>query len=582
IGIALFFIPALMEKLPLKRSIKAHSFKRKRRIVALNLVYLKCIRFSKRYKWIYILLFVLGFGIPIHWLPDKLEKEEHLHSIYNKTMGSDWFVQEVKPVLSKVVGGALRLFSENVFEKSYYVEPSRTTLTVSGSMPEGCTTRQLNEAVKKMEAEISVYPEVELFQTTIYGPHYSAIQIHFTDSSEFTGFPYFLKEELTSKAIQLGGVDWNIYGVGRGFSNALSSGYKSSRIILEGYNYDQLYGYATKLMSELLKNPRVKEAEITGSTQWNYESLHEYYLEFQPEMFALHDISLYRFYDYLHNKLFQSSNLDVFIDNRLHPVTLVSSDQERFQVWNLENEPIRIGDKQVKLPMMGSIEKRKTGNSIHKNNQQYRLIVAYNFMGPHPLETMVKEEQTECLNEVLPLGYRVVEENFSWMWNQKDKTPYFLILLVIVIIYFICSILLESLSQPLAIIGMIPVSFIGIFLTFYLFDINFDQGGFASFILLCGISVNSGLYILNDYNQMLKQSKRLKINCYMNAFRHKIFPIILTIFSTCLGLVPFIWDGQNEVFWFSFASGAIGGLIFSLVALLVFLPLAIRTNEPKR
>jgi hypothetical protein len=33
------------------------------------------------------------------------------------------------------------------------------------------------------------------------------------------------------------------------------------------------------------------------------------------------------------------------------------------------------------------------------------------------------------------------------------------------------------------------------------------------------------------------------------------------------------------VFWFSFASGAIGGLVFSLVALFVYLPIFLKLDE---
>ena len=59
--------------------------------------------------------------------------------------------------------------------------------------------------------------------------------------------------------------------------------------------------------------------------------------------------------------------------------------------------------------------------------------------------------------------------------------------------------------QPLAIIFVIPVSYIGVFLTFYWFRLNFDQGGFASFVLLCGITVNASIYILNEYNAIRRQ-----------------------------------------------------------------------------
>lgn len=86
--------------------------------------------------------------------------------------------------------------------------------------------------------------------------------------------------------------------------------------------------------------------------------------------------------------------------------------------------------------------------------------------------------------------------------EERDNKQYRLLLIVIAIIFFITSILFNSLKQPLAIIFVIPVSYIGVFLTFYWFKLNFDQGGFASFVLLCGITVNASIYILNEYNSI--------------------------------------------------------------------------------
>src|SRR5690606_11386261 len=137
-------------------------------------------------------------------------------------------------------------------------EPQRTTLHVRGTMPEGCTIEQLNEAIAKMENFVSRFDEVELFKTSITGYRDSEIAIYFKEEHEWGSFPYYLKSELESKAISLGGLDWAVYGVGRGFSNALYSGFRNSRIQLEGYNYDQLNEYAEFLRAELLQNPRIK------------------------------------------------------------------------------------------------------------------------------------------------------------------------------------------------------------------------------------------------------------------------------------------------------------------------------------
>ena len=88
-------------------------------------------------------------------------------------------------------------------------------------------------------------------------------------------------------------------------------------------------------------------------------------------------------------------------------------------------------------------------------------------------------------------------------------------------------------------------------------DINFDQGGIASFILLSGLVVNAGLYIINDFNNLRKKYPgRSSFDLYLKAYNQKIIPVLLTIVSSMLGLIPFIWQGQNEVFWFVFASGA--------------------------
>ena len=44
---------------------------------------------------------------------------------------------------------------------------------------------------------------------------------------------------------------------------------------------------------------------------------------------------------------------------------------------------------------------------------------------------------------------------------------------------------------------------------------------------------------------------------------------------TVLGLIPFFIDGADNKFWFSFATGASGGLLFSVIALVFFMPIVL-------
>ncbi len=576
--VALFLVPALMENIYHKKPNPA-SRRLRKRIVKTNRFYSAFIRFEKKFKWAFFILAILGFGLPVSMLPDEIETETQFAKIYNKTLGAETFKSDIKPVLEKVLGGSLRLFSEHVFEGSFYADPGKTILYVRGRMPEGCTIHQLNESVRKMEQYISQFPEVAQFETRVMGYKSSSIVIKFTDDAEKSAFPFLLKSRVEAKAISLGGMDWGIYGVGKGFSNALNMDYKNSHILLTGYNLDQLYKYAEQLEQTLIENGkgRVGKTEITSSNNWRSNTRYEYNLQVDKNRLAEENLRYSDYTNSLFTQLYWRNLSSFYNQTELQPVVLVSSKNNKYNKWDFYNLPVDTEKGQKKLSQAGKIEKQLTGKIIYKKNQVYYLYLNYNFIGPGPLAKMVQEREIKAINEVLPLGYKAEKPTSYWYWNRKDKKQYFLLLLIIVIIYFITAILFESLLKPLAVISLIPISFVGVFLTFYLFDFNFDQGGFASFILLSGLVVNAAIYIINDFNNLVhRMQKPVSVKTYLKAFNQKIVAITLTILSTVLGLIPFVWGGQQEVFWFAFAVGAMGGLIFSMVAIVLFLPLFIR------
>ena len=210
---------------------------------------------------------------------------------------------------------------------------------------------------------------------------------------------------------------------------------------------------------------------------------------------------------------------------------------------------------------------------VAKENQQYRLCLQYEYIGASEQGNKLLKKDLEEFNELLPMGYKSEAESNNWSWGGGANKQYRLLLIVIAIIFFITSILFNSLKQPLAIIFVIPISYIGVFLTFYWFKLNFDQGGFASFILLCGITVNASIYILNEYNAIRKRFPCLSpLRAYVKAWNTKVIPIFLTVVSTILGFIPFMVGAEKEGFWFPLAAGTIGGLVMSVIGVFIFLP----------
>ena len=164
---------------------------------------------------------------------------------------------------------------------------------------------------------------------------------------------------------------------------------------------------------------------------------------------------------------------------------------------------------------------REAKNCIPKKNQEYVLRVAFNVLGSYNYTAKYIEEVTDEFNDRFPVGYRCL--NNTPNWYQDEGTQYWLILVIVLIIYFMCSILFESFRLPFVIITLIPVSFIGTFLTFYFSGVKFGTGGFASLVLLSGLVVNAGIYIINEYNNQTAACKAQalpRVNLYVKAYNH--------------------------------------------------------------
>ena len=259
-------------------------------------------------------------------------------------------------------------------------------------------------------------------------------------------------------------------------------------------------------------------------------------------------------------------------------VLLRSSDSDSYDLWHVLNEPVEVDSVKAKLSVAGSIVKKRTGLDIRKKNQSYEINVCYDFIGSRELSMSLKRNMTDYMNEeVLPVGFKAEFSGGGWFERHKDRYAW-LILLIIAVIYVMLAMSFESLKLPFAVILMIPVSFIGLFLAFGLSELTFDQGGFAAFVMLCGIVVNAGIYLVRTY-QKTEGPNRLR--CYVKAFNHKVNPILLTILSTILGLLPFLSDGPEEVFWFDFAVGTISGLLFSMIAMYFYLPIFVLSRREK-
>ncbi len=580
--VALFYIPALLTLMKIAGTEKKRKFLSKRSLVSFNRIYLDIIGFMLKYRTAFIVLLVLAFGLPFYMLPDKLESKTLPAKIYNKTFGSDWYAENARTIVNSYLGGSLRLFSYYVFENSYFTEPQETKLYVSASMPKGATIQQINKVFIKIEQYLSQFANKIDFYCKIFGPQYAELEITFKEKNSDEMFPYILKSKLISRSLDIGGVNWNIYGVGRGFSASTEvNDVINFKVALYGYNYDKLEDIARLFKKKLEVNPRVRNVNISGNRyRWEQKKSYEYFAGFNKDIIALYHLNLNDVYNDLFNKSLQSGKrMGFFAGNRYNEINLVPVGFNKNDKWAIFNTPTKTGNK---LGSFINTHKEPEQQTVYKENQSYLRVVEFQYLGSSKFGNRHVNKVINELKKQLPPGYRIKQlKHFGY--QKKQAISYTLLILIITLIIFVISaVLFESLRRPFAIILTIPFSFIGVFLIFYLFNLNFDQGGYASFILISGLVVNSAIYLLSEYDIVKTGNRRPLSVIYVKAFNRKIIPILLTIGSTVVGLIPFVLYGKYEPFWFALAAGTIGGLLFSVFIIVFFLPLFVLKNKTKQ
>ena len=576
--VALFFVPSMIEKIKLvgKKDKRLRSWV-KRPAVQFSRLYVRLIGWFCRYRVVACILLVLAFGLPVFLLPEKMEGEGVFAEYYNKIFNNSTYKEKVKPVVDKALGGSLRLFVDKVYNGSYFNRSEgETVLSVTATLPNGSTLEQMNVLIKKMETYLTEFKEIKQFQTSIYSARRASMQIYFTQEHQHSGFPYTLKANIISKAQTLGGGSWGVYGLqDQGFSNDTRESAGSYQVKLYGYNYDELAYWADRLKEKLLGHRRIKEVTINSEFSWYKDDYSEFFLDLDKHRLAKENITGMQLFTALRPVFGRDLTCATIVyDNQTEQLKLTSLQSQEYDVWSLVNVPFRINGQSYKLADFATVEKGKSPQKVAKENQQYRICLQYEYIGSSEQGRKLLKKDLEEFNAGLPMGYVAQDEMRGWSWGKDDNKQYALLLLVIAIIFFTTSILFNSLKQPLAIIFVIPISYIGVFLTFYLFGLNFDQGGFASFVLLCGITVNASIYIMNEFNAIRRRFPKLvPVRAYVKAWNAKIVPIFLTVVSTILGFIPFMVGTGKEGFWFPLAAGTIGGLVMSILGIFVFLPI---------
>ncbi len=426
-------------------------------------------------------------------------------------------------------------------------------LSVSIGAPTGSDLDVMETLVNQFESKlIPLYEagQLEDFVTNISAQS-SNIRISFPEEVERQGFPYLLKDQLSVFASLMGGVRISISGFGDYFATGGFGGTSySSRITMLGYNYLKVKELAEELGDRLLRNPRIRDIDTNyGGYSGGREK--QIVIRFDRDALAEYGLTSQQMVSFVSQYVTSSSRGTVTYGGEDIDFLVKVEGFDQRDVIELENAMVSTySGNRVRMRDVSTISVEKVMDRIERKDQQYTRTVAYEFRGPYRMGERVREEVIDTM--ILPNGYEFDESERIWQSAEDRKQLELVLAFAVLLVYILTSSLYESYFHPFTIILTVPLALMGVFLGYWFFDKGFDQSAYVGVILMGGIVVNNSIILVDHINHLRTFLSRRE--AVIRAARERARPIIMTTFTTVIGLMPLLIGArEGQDMWYTLA-----------------------------
>jgi cobalt-zinc-cadmium resistance protein CzcA len=226
----------------------------------------------------------------------------------------------------------------------------------------------------------------------------------------------------------------------------------------------------------------------------------------------------------------------------------------------------------VSLAQLAHFETTDGANEIYREGNARYVAIKYSVRG-RDLGSTVEEAMRKVTQAVaLPTGYR-----FDWAgeYESQKRSEERLLLVIpitILIIFLILYSMFRSFKWALLILANVAMARIGGLLALLLTGTNFSVSSGVGFLALFGVSVQTGVIMLEYINQLRTHGLGV-VDAAVEGAVLRLRPIMMTMLVATLGLLPAaISHGIGSDSQRPFAIVIVGGLIADLVMSIFLLP----------
>jgi HAE1 family hydrophobic/amphiphilic exporter-1 len=259
------------------------------------------------------------------------------------------------------------------------------------------------------------------------------------------------------------------------------------------------------------------------------------------------------------------------------PVWVRFAGADEYDTEDLASFMVKAPDgRSVPLLAMVDVDVQPSASQISRTNRQTTLTITANLADKVTMPDAKKAMEEALKSAAFPAGYNYSFEQPSFMDDDEAmQQMFFNLIIALVMIYVVMAAVFESLLFPSAIMSGVLFSVFGVFWLFWITGTEFNIMAFIGILVLMGVVVNNGIVMVEHINN-LRRRGLARTEALVEGSRERLRPILMTMGTAILAMVPtaigntqMAGDGPS---YFPMARAIAGGLAFSTVVSLLFLP----------
>jgi cobalt-zinc-cadmium resistance protein CzcA len=249
--------------------------------------------------------------------------------------------------------------------------------------------------------------------------------------------------------------------------------------------------------------------------------------------------------------------------------------QPRFRDTREAIESIRLlspTGERVSLAQLCDVREADEGSEIYRENNERYVAIKYS-VRDRALGDAVREAIDKVNTQVhLPRGYHIAWEGEYQSELRAEARMAIIVPLTVLLIFIILYTMYKSFKWALLILATVAMASIGGLLVLLLTHTNFSVSSEVGFLALFGVSVQTGVIMLEYINQLRARGNSIEDAAIEGAVL-RLRPIMMTMLVATLGLLPAaLSHGIGSDSQRPFAIVIVGGLVANLLMSVFLLP----------